>query len=163
MEDDLRPSSNIDDRRGGGGGGMARGGLGIGAIAVLCLIGWATGIDPRLLIGGAEMVTGPNQPQVTHQAGRQGVPSDQMGNFVARILGETEDVWTEILPQQAGRQYVKPVLVLYSGVTGSARGTAQSAMGPFYCPRDANSIPIGPSSRTCSASSAAAAVSPMPT
>lgn len=134
-DDDLRPSGNIDDRRGMGGGAV-RGGLGIGAIAILCLIGWATGIDPRLLIGGAEMVTGSNQPQVAQQTGRQGVPSDQMGNFVARILGETEDVWTEILPQQGGRQYAKPVLVLYSGVTGSACGTAQSAMGPFYCPRD---------------------------
>ncbi len=60
-DDDLRPSSNIDDRRGMG-GGAARGGLGIGAVLVLCLIGWATGIDPRLLIGGAEMVTGANQP-----------------------------------------------------------------------------------------------------
>ncbi len=59
-----------------------------------------------------------------------------MGNFVARVLGETEDVWTEILPRQAGRQYTRPVLVLYSGVTSSACGTAQSAMGPFYCPRD---------------------------
>lgn len=136
MEDDgLRPSRNIDDRRGIG-GGAARGGLGIGAVLVLCLIGWATGIDPRLLIGGAEMVTGSNQPSVSQQQGRQGAPTDEMGNFVARVLGETEDVWTVILPQQAGRQYVKPVLVLYSGVTGSACGTAQSAMGPFYCPRD---------------------------
>ena len=136
MEDDgLRPSRNIDDRRGMG-GGAARGGLGIGAVLVLCLIGWATGIDPRLLIGGAEMVTGSNQPSVSQQQGRQGAPTDQMGNFVARVLGETEDAWTVILPQQAGRQYVKPVLVLYSGVTGSACGTAQSAMGPFYCPRD---------------------------
>lgn len=134
-DDDLRPSSNIDDRRGIG-GGAARGGLGIGAVLVLCLIGWATGIDPRLLIGGAEMVTGANQPSVSQQQGRQGTPTDQMGNFVARVLGETEDVWTAILPQQAGRQYVKPVLVLYSGVTSSACGTAQSAMGPFYCPRD---------------------------
>jgi predicted metalloprotease len=41
-----------------------------------------------------------------------------------------------VLPQQAGRQYEKPVLVLYSGVTRSGCGTAQSAMGPFYCPVD---------------------------
>ena len=69
QEDDLRPSTNIEDRRGdpggggGGGGGfpVGRGGLGIGAILILCLIGWATGIDPRVLIGGAEMVTGNGQ------------------------------------------------------------------------------------------------------
>ena len=124
---------------GGGGGGMvAKGGLGIGAIVVLSLIGWATGIDPRILIGGAEMVAGGGQPQVQQQqqAGRQGAPTDQMGNFVARVLGETEDVWSQLLPQQANRQYQKPVLVLFSGVTQSGCGTAQSAMGPFYCPED---------------------------
>ncbi len=133
QDDDLRASSNIEDRRGMG--GVGRGGLGIGAIAVLCLIGWATGIDPRLLIGGAEMVTGSNGP-ATSAPGKQGVPTDQMGNFVARVLGETEDVWVQILPQQTGRQYEKPILVLYSGVTNSGCGTAQSAMGPFYCPLD---------------------------
>ena len=147
QDDDLRASTNIEDRRGQGGGGMggaAKGGLGIGAIVVLSLIGWATGIDPRVLIGGAEMVTGAGQPQQTQsqmqqaggQPGRQGAPTDQQGNFVARVLGETEDVWTQILPQQANRQYVKPVLVLYSGVTQSGCGAAQSAMGPFYCPED---------------------------
>ncbi len=32
------------------------GGLGIGTIIVLGLIGWALGIDPRILIGGAEIL-----------------------------------------------------------------------------------------------------------
>jgi predicted metalloprotease len=132
-DDDLRASSNVEDRRGMG--GAAKGGLGIGAIVVLTLLGWATGIDPRMLIGGAEMVTGANTPAVS-QPGRQGAPTDQMGNFVSRVLGETEDVWTQILPQQAGVQYEKPVLVLFSGVTQSGCGTAQSSMGPFYCPLD---------------------------
>jgi predicted metalloprotease len=133
QDDDLRPSTNIDDRRGMG--GATKGGLSIGVIVVLGLISWATGIDPRLLIGGAEMVAGGGQPAQTVQ-GRQGTPTDATGNFVARVLGETEDVWTQILPQQTGVQYRKPILVLYSGVTGSGCGTAQSAMGPFYCPRD---------------------------
>lgn len=133
QDDDLRASSNVEDRRGMG--GTAKGGLGIGAIIVLSLIGWATGIDPRTLISGAEMVTGGNT-QVASAPGRQGVPTDQVGQFVARVLGETEDVWTQILPQQAGRQYEKPILVLFSGVTQSGCGTAQSAMGPFYCPVD---------------------------
>jgi hypothetical protein len=52
------------------------------------------------------------------------------------VLGETEDVWSQVLPQQTGRQYEKPILVLFSGVTQSGCGTAQSAMGPFYCPLD---------------------------
>ena len=133
QDDDLRASSNIEDRRGMG--GATKGGLGIGAIVILTLLGWATGIDPRMLIGGAEMVTGGNGPAVS-TPGQQGVPTDQMGNFVAKVLGETEDVWTQQLPQQAGKPYEKPVLVLFSGVTQSGCGTAQSSMGPFYCPLD---------------------------
>ncbi len=117
-------------------GGATKGGLGIGAIVVLSLIGWATGIDPRLLIGGAEMVTGGSQPAQQSQQAAPGTPNDQVGTFVARVLGETEDVWSTVLPQQAGKDYTKPVLVLYSGITDSGCGTAQAAMGPFYCPLD---------------------------
>ena len=59
-----------------------------------------------------------------------------MSDFVAAVLGEIEDVWTQQLPAQTGVDYVKPRLVLYSGVTRSGCGQAQSAMGPFYCPVD---------------------------
>ncbi|HKM62931.1 MAG TPA: neutral zinc metallopeptidase [Acidisphaera sp.] len=132
-DDDLRASDNVEDRRGMG--GATKGGLGIGAILILTLLGWATGIDPRMLIGGAEMVTGGGGPAVS-QPGRQGVPADATGTFVARILGETEDVWTQVLPQQTGVQYEKPILVLFPGATSSGCGAAQSSMGPFYCPQD---------------------------
>lgn len=135
QEDDLRASSNVEDRRGMS-GGAAAGGLGIGAIVVLSLIGWATGIDPRVLIGGAEQLSGNNAPTQQTQPAPPGTPTDQMGNFVARILGETEDVWTQALPAQGGPAYQKPTLVLFSGATRSGCGTAQSAMGPFYCPLD---------------------------
>jgi predicted metalloprotease len=132
-DDDLRASSNIEDRRGMG--GAAKGGLGIGAIVILTLIGYATGIDPMALISGAEMVAGGNG-QAVSALDRQGVPTDATGAFVAKVLGETEDVWSQVLPQQAGVQYQKPILVLFSGITQSGCGTAQSAMGPFYCPLD---------------------------
>lgn len=140
QDDDLRASDNVEDRRGMG--GATKGGLGIGAIVVLSLIGWATGVDPRTLINGAEMVTGggsqvASAPQAQGGGpGQQGAPTDKVGAFVARVLGETEDVWTQILPQQGGVQYQKPVLALFSGATRSECGTAQSAMGPFYCPVD---------------------------
>ncbi len=80
------------------------------------------------------MIEGGDAPQAVQ--GQRGTPTDATGTFIARVLGETEDVWTLILPQQAGTQYQKPVLVLFSGVTSSGCGTAQSAMGPFYCPLD---------------------------
>jgi predicted metalloprotease len=146
--DDLRTSQNIEDRRGEGGGfgggggtgfGIGGGGLGIGTVVVLGIIGWALGINPAVLIGGAEMVAGRNPQAQQQQQTRQapaGSPSDDTGRFVARILGETEDVWNELLPAQANRPYKAPRLVLFSGATRSACGDAQSAMGPFYCPVD---------------------------
>jgi predicted metalloprotease len=54
---------------------------------------------------------------------------------VSAVLGDTEDRWKEIF-QRAGQRYSAPRLVLFSGVTGSRCGTAQAAMGPFYCPLD---------------------------
>jgi uncharacterized protein len=151
--DDLRTSENIEDRRGDGGGfggggggggptgvGFGGGRLGIGTIVVLGLVGWALGINPAILIGGAEMIAGrsgpPAQQQRQSAPTRAGAPTDQTGTFVAKILGETEDVWSELMPQQANREYVPPRLVLFSGATRSDCGAAQSAMGPFYCPLD---------------------------
>jgi predicted metalloprotease len=133
---DFRTSSNVEDRRGMGMPGGA-GGLGIGTIVILGLVGWALGIDPRILIGGAEMMTGGGSGyQQQQQQGRQGAPQDEAGRFAAAILGNTEDVWNTVLPQQANRQYQAPKLVLFSDATRSGCGGAQSAMGPFYCPLD---------------------------
>lgn len=133
-EDDLRASTNVDDRRGMS--GATRGGLGIGAIVVVALLSWATGINPALLLTGAQILQGGGGQTQQSAPERQGTPTDKVGNFVARVLGETEDVWTEILPQQANVQYKPPTLVLFSGMTNSACGAAHSAMGPFYCPND---------------------------
>lgn len=132
---DFGRSANVEDRRGQSGGMAGKGGLGIGTMVVLGLLGWALGIDPRLLIGGAEMVN-KMRPGAQTTATQTGTPSDDMGQFVAAVLAANETVWTEILPQQKGIPYVKPKLVLYSGRTASGCGGAQSAMGPFYCPRD---------------------------
>jgi predicted metalloprotease len=146
--EDYRQSDNIEDRRGdpGGGGGMMSsigggGRLGIGTIIILGLIGYLFGIDPRILIGGAEMLnngtgTRSEQSSAPQSNSRTGRPTDEMGRFVSSVLAETEDVWTKILPEQKGIQYTKPSLVLFSGSTSSSCGRAQSAMGPFYCPLD---------------------------
>jgi predicted metalloprotease len=140
--EDFRRSSNIDDRRGEPGGGGprfpgGRGGMGIGTILILGLIGWALGIDPRVLIGGAEIFTQNRpSPQAPAPSNRPaGTPTDEMGQFVSAVVGDTEDRW-KVLFQQAGKQYQAPRLVLYNGGTRSACGSASSAMGPFYCPND---------------------------
>ena len=132
--EDFRTSSNVEDRRGMGLPGGA-GGLGIGTIVILGLIGWALGIDPRILIGGAEMMSGGSGYE-QQQQGRQGAPQDEMGRFASAILGNTEDVWKDVLPKQVNIQYNPPKLVLFSDATRSGCGGAQSAMGPFYCPLD---------------------------
>lgn len=139
--EDYRQSENLEDRRNGGGGfaGLpgGRGGIGIGTMVVLGLVGWALGIDPRILIGGAEML-GVGRSSAPTQESRQpsGPPQDQMGRFVSAVLAQNEDVWTKILPQQANKRYDPPRLVLFTRVDRSGCGTAQAAMGPFYCPED---------------------------
>ena len=133
--DELPRSGNIDDRRGVR---MRRGGIGIGTLLVLALIGWALGIDPRLLIGGAEVLTGGQQsqpPSASDTARTGNAPSDQMKEFVSAVLGSTEVQWTEVFAQGNAR-YQPPRLVMFSEATSSACGFAQAAMGPFYCPND---------------------------
>jgi uncharacterized protein len=154
--DNFRRSDNIEDRRGddsggfdggGGGGGMIPGGgLGLGTIVVLGLIGWALGINPLLLIQGAQQINNarngyqtqqPYEPsRPPRQQAQTGTPKDQMGQFAAAILGETEDTWARVLPDQKGIKYEPVNLVLYTGATRSGCGGARSAMGPFYCPLD---------------------------
>ena len=147
--DDLPESGNVEDRRGesGYGGGGSRGGLpigggglGIGTVVVLGLIGWALGIDPSLLIGGAEVLTGPSQPHVQAPPRRTGTPQDDMGRFVSKVLGSTEAQWKQVFAKD-GRTYRAPVLVLYRGTTrADCGGVAQSAMGPFYCPAESENL-----------------------
>ncbi|HUO55677.1 MAG TPA: neutral zinc metallopeptidase [Rhodoblastus sp.] len=139
--EDFRQSDNVEDRRGdmqfAGGGGMGSGGLGLGAMIVLGIIGYALGIDPRLLIGGAEMLSrGGTAQQQQAKPGEMGAPKDQTGRFVASVLAQNEDTWKEVLPAQTNVQFTPATVVLFNGVTSSGCGRAQSAMGPFYCPLD---------------------------
>jgi len=149
--DNIEESENVEDRRGeggydggGGGGGFGfpggRGGLGFGTIALLTLVGWALGINPAILIGGAEIVTGNRGGQVTSQRQsappRQSAEEEQLRSFVARVLKTNEDVWKQVLPEQRGVAYRTAPLVIFRGATNSRCGGAQSAMGPFYCPLD---------------------------
>ena len=130
--DDLPTSDRIEDRRGLPGG---RAGLGVGTVVILGLLAWAFGIDPRVLIGGAETISRNGQTQQQTDAGSTGAPPDDMGRFLSAILGSTEGKWKDTFAQ-AGKTYEPPTLVMFSGATQSACGFAQAAMGPFYCPID---------------------------
>ena len=143
--DELPRSENVEDRRTADTGASfrvpgGRSGLGIGTIIVLGLVGYWLGIDPSVLIGGAEILTGGGTSQQQSYPGprdsaQTGAPSDQMGQFVSAVLGSTEAQWQKIFAQY-GKAYEPPTLVMFSGATRSACGFAQSAMGPFYCPND---------------------------
>jgi predicted metalloprotease len=146
--DDLPDSGNVEDRRGGGYGGgggfgfpVGTGGLGIGGMVVLGLVGWAFGIDPWLLITGAQILTGggaPGYQQPTRpgsEINRPAGANDETRRFVSRVLGSTEVQWKDIFAKD-GLTYRAPKLIMFSGMTSSACGTAQRAMGPFYCPND---------------------------
>jgi predicted metalloprotease len=55
---------------------------------------------------------------------------------VSRVLASTEDTWSGIF-SEAGRRYVPPKLVLFTGSFPTACGLGRAAAGPFYCPADA--------------------------
>ena len=121
-----RESTNVEDRRGVSGGQVAVGGGIIGVIALVInfLLGGDVSQLPQQL---------PNQN--TPVSAEQQAADDQRAKFVGVVLAETENVWNTLF-QQAGRNYSEPPLVLFSGVTQSACGSASSATGPFYCPGD---------------------------
>jgi uncharacterized protein len=145
--DNIGQSDNVEDRRGsGGGGGMMRGGgLGIGGMLVAGALAWFLGVDPRIIMGGAELVSrGGGMLTQGSSSGRTGPVQDQLGQFASKVFEANEQVWKQVLPAQAGQivrggegqRYREPRLVLFTGSTRSGCGGAQSAMGPFYCPRD---------------------------
>jgi predicted metalloprotease len=140
--DQLPRSDQVEDRRAEGPSGVPMrraGGIGIGTIVILGLAGWALGINPMYLIGGAEILSGlggsPQQSQPAPGNAQKPSSSDQMSQFVSAVLGSTEVQWKEIFAQ-GGKSYEAPTLVMFSGGTRSGCGVASSAMGPFYCPND---------------------------
>ncbi|MEL6170764.1 MAG: neutral zinc metallopeptidase [Pseudomonadota bacterium] len=122
----IRRSSNIEDRRRSGG----KRGAGVGGIGLLVIlaIGYFAGIDVTpFLQGGLQNQSAPREITAEDQ---------KAAGFTSRVLATTEDVWGRVFPEQLGRDYNPPILVLYSGVTQSPCGGASGATGPFYCPAD---------------------------
>jgi len=125
MRLNTRGSSNVEDRRGMG--GMAAGG-GLGALVL--------GLLYMLLGGNPDPNGGPIPIPGASPTAQQRTPADDAeAQFASKVLESTENTWTGVF-QKMGQTYQKPTLVLFDGVTGTACGTGQSAMGPFYCPND---------------------------
>ncbi len=134
--DEQRASDNVEDRRRMGTGPMIAGGGLVGlVIAVIVML---MGGNPQKVM---EQM-GQQQQQQARGGGkaegeRELTPEEEkLGEFVKKVLGSTEDVWDELLPKEYNKKYVRPTLVLFSGRTESACGSANAAVGPFYCPAD---------------------------
>jgi predicted metalloprotease len=128
-------SENVEDRRGmGRKAGIAIAGGGGLVVVIIALL---LGVDPQKLLDKG-MPGGPPVGQRDDGPGPK-KPADpaeeKMAHFTKIIFGDTERVWDEQF-RKMGRRYEKPVLVLFSDQVDSACGSADSAVGPFYCPGD---------------------------
>jgi predicted metalloprotease len=122
-------SENVEDRRGLGKRGLVIGG---GGALLLVILGLIFGVDPRQL---ANLGGGPGGP-AAQQADQPPDPAEErLAHFSRVIFHDTEVVWDDLF-RQMGRQYQKPVLVLFTGQVDSACGQTSAAVGPFYCPGD---------------------------
>lgn len=126
-----RQSGNVEDRRGMrvAGGGPA---IGAGGLVVLLAVTWLLGGDPMQVL---QVVLENQSTSSIEGEATQGPGSDEASQFVAVVLADTEDTWTPIFTA-AGRTYVPPRLVLFTGAVESACGRGSAASGPFYCPAD---------------------------
>jgi predicted metalloprotease len=141
-------SSNFDDRTGQGGsglGGMGGGGNMLGCLLPLVMSRFGLGGVVVLVIGyfilsslgglgGGGGLLPSNAPQQSAAAGQSKL-DPQMKQFLVRVLGSTEETWTEIFAKK-GARYTPTTMVAYSGGTQTACGLGQAAAGPFYCPND---------------------------
>lgn len=123
-------SDNVEDRRGKGGGrGMMIGG-GLGTI-VMVLVVMFLGGDPSAVLNNSGVMQGQGQTE-QRQLTEEELKTYE---FVRMVTAETEETWTEVF-EEHGLEYRKPKVVMFEQVTQSGCGTAQAAMGPFYCPAD---------------------------
>jgi uncharacterized protein len=123
---DSRMSTNVQDYRGRR---MGRAGLGVGGTLIALVAAYFLGVDPRLLTGLVSSV--PSGGEAVPEA----TPTDEQGQFMAAVLGDTEDTWVALF-RGRNMTYEPPTLVLFEGQAESACGSASAAVGPFYCPAD---------------------------
>lgn len=102
--------------------------VGLIIVGLFLLFAFLTGNNPLSLLG--DLFGGGGQA-VTSQPYEGSARENELADFSATILGNTEDVWRSLL-----EDYREPTLVLFSGYVASACGSASSATGPFYCPAD---------------------------
>jgi len=126
---DRRLSDNVEDRRGGGGMRTLGVGGGIGGVIIIVLA-LLFNRNPQQVLQQVQQGSGG-----TAQSEKVTANSDENARFASTVLAATEDVWTK-LSNDMHKHYQDPGMVIYSDVDESGCGSAQAAMGPFYCPAD---------------------------
>lgn len=128
---DEGESADVEDRRGesaGGGGGFRR--LGLGGFVLLAVLSVVFKRNFFALLGSAE--DGGNAPVSTAPPSPE---DEKLVHFVSFVLDDVQKTWSREL-EAMGRPYERAKLVLFTDLTRSACGSAEAAMGPFYCPED---------------------------
>lgn len=137
--DGRRESTNVEDRRGMSGGTKAGIGGGIMGIIIALVVMFMGGGNVTDVLGsiGNDAFQTDEQPTVREDGKVEfSEEEQQLASFSKKILGGTEDIWSQIFAQQGLGEYHNPKMVLYSGATSTACGQGQAAMGPFYCSGD---------------------------
>lgn len=126
---DRRLSDNVEDRRGGGGMRTLGVGGGIGGV-IIVVLALLFNRNPQQVLQQVQQGSGG-----TTQSEKVTANSDENARFASTVLADTEDVWTKLF-NDMHKHYQDPGMVIYSDVDQSGCGSAQAAMGPFYCPAD---------------------------
>ena len=120
-------ADNVEDRRGTGGGGMLVGG-GLGTLIIAAIVFFLGGDPSAVLSGGMSNTTPTEQRQPSKE-------DLQIKEFVRMLSEENNQTWEKVFAEN-GMKYHEPKIVLFESIKQSGCGTAESSMGPFYCPAD---------------------------
>ncbi|MGQ7359400.1 KPN_02809 family neutral zinc metallopeptidase [Streptococcus suis] len=147
--DDLRKSSNIEDRRGQSSSGSSFSARSSGGNLLLGLLFSRLGWKGKLIVlvvllafggmsnlGGLLSPSTSTNPYQSSQVTTTGTSvSDADAEFMSKVLGTTEDFWTREFADN-GYTYDAPTLVFYTDQTQTGCGTGSAQAGPFYCSAD---------------------------
>lgn len=118
---------NVEDRRGMGGGGMLVGG-GLGTLIIAAIVFFLGGDPSAILSSGMSQSAPTEQRELTAE-------DKKIYQFVDMLAGANQTTWSKIF-EENGMRFTPAKVVMFEQATQSGCGTAQSAMGPFYCPND---------------------------
>lgn len=128
-------SDNVRDHRGGVPRAALGGGGGLLVVIVMLIVKMmGGGQQAQNLAGGLARQVQQQRAQV-NAGGGDGIEDDNR-EFIEVVLNDTEEVWTDLFARDVNGGYRKPVLNIFTSSIGTACGTGQAAMGPFYCPAD---------------------------